>query len=340
MNIKIVKILPLFALFLFITGVGCSSVPEKKSSNNQEKLIEEQQKQMEELANQVQILSAQITSSSEQTEELDTTALQQKKSTPEPVAQLSVKTEPAPVQINTQSKIEQVQENVQPTSQPVVEPNFSSVAVALYQAHIDVIQNALDDNAKAKIIYADTRQMWKDELMKANAYLDTYPSNETYIKNAKLIDLLVQFSDNAIVILEQKEAPLIALKSFLQNNINTFEKDVVSHALIQKMFDEDYIINDKIKELKDGLLDHYDLFSETNHTYAVYLDTSYNTQIAKTKQDAYELDLLMTQTNQLIANTQASLNYMQNTVNSLNYSGTTYCTATNIGSGRTSIVCN
>lgn len=308
-------------LALPLIGVGC---------NNQTDLVNKQQKQIEDLTKKVEEIQA--TSNLAVTTTVNTDLVP----TTTPVVKKQVV---GSVTQQTKQVSSPTQPAVPPVSQPVAETNLSNVAVALYQSQIDAAQKALDENAKAKIIYADIGQMWKDELIKNQVYLNAYPNDPNLLKDAEMLNLAIQLSDTSIKVLSEKDFSFTKAQSLAQDKINYYKGKKLSQSEMQPIFTEVKALGDAIQHFAGLLVVEYKKYSDANHNAAVWLDARHNVQAVQSQQTANELNNLMLQTDKMIANSQASLTQIQNTINSLNYAKPIYCTATNLGFGSVSVVC-
>ncbi len=308
-------------LALPLVGVGC---------NNQTDLVNSQQKQIEDLTKKVEEIQA-ISNPV-----VTTTANADLAPNITPVVKKQVAGSLTQSAKKTSSPTQPVLPSV---SQPFAETNLSNVAVALYQSQIDAAQKALDENAKAKIIYASIGKMWRDELIKNQAYLNTYPNDPNLLKDADMLNLAIQLSDTSIAVLSEKDFSFTKAKSLAQDKINLYKGKVLIQSEMQPIFTEVKALGDAIQHFANLLVVEYKKYSDANHNAAVWLDARHNVQAVQSQQTANELNNLMVQTEKMIANSQASINTIQNTINSLNYSKPVYCTATNLGLGLVSVVC-
>ncbi len=315
------KISP-FLIAIVLLGVGCT--------NNQQTKIEEQQKQIEDLTKKVEEIQLKpniVTTTTENAVAVPQATQLTKK-------QVGDSTTPPPKQVSIP-----VQQILPPIPQPIIESDFSNVAIALYSTQIDAAQKALDENVKAKIIYENIGQMWKDELIKNQVYLNTYPNDPNLLKDAQMLNLAIQLSDTSIDVLTEKDYSFIKAKSLAQDKINYYNGKKLSQSEMQPIFTDVKALGDAIQHFANLLVVEYKKYSDANHSAAVWLDTRHNVQVAQSQQEASELNNLMSQTDRVIANSQAFLRQTQEQINAMRVSQPVYCTATNIGNGSASIVC-
>lgn len=216
------------------------------------------------------------------------------------------------------------------------EENYSDVAVKLYSDQLEMLQYAMDATEKYKGVYADIKQTWSDRLIQTQIYLNTYPNDSRLIRNAKVYEGLTEFADISIKLLEEQNVAANGVKRILMVEITKYKNKNVSRNDMQSIFsaiDATVSFNKTYSDKIKGLVKE---FSDANHDVAVRIDAINNVEVAKRQQDIDDTARLTAETDRLMIQSQSLLQQHQNTINAYK---TTYCTATNLGLGQTSIVC-
>lgn len=217
------------------------------------------------------------------------------------------------------------------------EENFSDVAVKLYSDQIDMHQFEITAISEYKNASKDIKQIWSDRLLQTQIYLNTYPNDARLKENARIYNLLVELSDAKIADLNEKEGRVNAAKDWiLANRIKFYQNKLVSRSNMQGIFEEIDILIKARESFKNDLTQSFQEYKDVNRKAAVSIDAVNNVEVAKRQQDIEDTTRLMAETDRLLLQSQALLQQHQNTVNAYK---TTYCTATNLGLGQTSIVC-
>ena len=220
------------------------------------------------------------------------------------------------------------------------EEDFSDVIVKLYTAQLEVLQNTIDMNAKAKNIFAGIKQTWNDELIKTEVQIIAYPSNTNLNQYVKVYRALMSLVDIQTEELSDKDKLASEVKLIVLNDINYYKSVKVSRSDVSAIFNAINKVGVFNNQLSTQLSALYQTYFSRHHDAAVYIDAINGIKVAKQQQEINKTNALIAETKRVVAQAEASMQQSQNMLNWTKPSLPTYCSATSAGIGMVNVVCH